>query len=151
MNPPNCRIFAIFGYALMMLFAAPADGNQFYRLEVRELSGGGKNLNVTIDEVRRDEKTSTIKVYRLSGAALPVIITISRGAYIIAKQRGAAYFVKLREWTESDGAWMYEFGFMKKPEKDLVSYFHLVKPLPENGEHKIFSVAELDKIFLVNK
>src|SRR5688572_21682577 len=55
------------------------------RREINEKNPGGKDLVMTFQELRRDEKTSTAKVTFVSGASVPSIMFIVRGFYDIAR------------------------------------------------------------------
>ena len=55
-----------------------------YHREVNQKNPGGKDLVMTFQELRRDDKTSTVKVTFVSGASVPSIMFIVRGFYDIA-------------------------------------------------------------------
>ena len=118
-----------------------------YRNEVNETNAEGKNLTMTFEELRRDEKTSTVKVTFKSGASVPSVVFIVRGCYDIANARHALYFANLKEWKAEDGGWMYLVGFSSDKTVDLWQYFNLPEPLPKSDTHEFMSVKDYDLIF----
>jgi serine/threonine protein kinase len=131
--------------------AAPveSDGrpNQLVRREVKQANPGGKDLVMTFEELRRDAKTSTATVRHVSGAAAPSAMFIARGAYDIARARGAAYFVNLKEWDAEDGTWMYLIGFAADKNVDPKTYFDLKEPLPADKRLLFLPVSLYERIF----
>jgi hypothetical protein len=122
-------------------------GSILYRNEVNETNAEGKNLMMTFEELRRDEKTSTVKVTFKSGASVPSIMFIARGCYDIANERHALYFANLKEWKAEDGGWMYLAGFSNDKTVDLWQYFNLAEPLPKSDTHNFMAVKDFDAIF----
>jgi hypothetical protein len=118
-----------------------------YRNEVNETNAEGKNLTMTFEELRRDEKTSTVKVTFKSGASVPSIMFIVRGFYDIANARHALYFANLKEWKAEDGGSMYLVGFSSDKTVDPYQYFGLPASLPKSKSQKFMSVQDFDKIF----
>ena len=72
---------------------------------------------------------------------------VVRGAFDIAKARGAAYFVKLKEWEGENGAWMSLIGFSPDKDVDPTTYFDLKEPVPKTKEHQFFSVKDYELLF----
>ncbi|MEQ1850535.1 MAG: hypothetical protein ABMA01_02985 [Chthoniobacteraceae bacterium] len=70
-----------------------------------------------------------------------------RGAYDIARARGAACFLNLKEWEGENGARMYLIGFA--PDKDVnpQEYFGLKEPLPDDPKHRLLRVSDYERIF----
>lgn len=118
-----------------------------YRNEVNETNAGGKNLVMTFEELRRDEKTSTVKVTFRSGASVPSIMFIVRGFYDIANARHALYFANLKEWKAEDGGWMYLAGFSNDKTVDPYQYFGLPVSLPKLDAHNFMAVKDCDLLF----
>lgn len=118
-----------------------------YRREVNETNRGGKDLVMTFQELSRDEKTSTAKVTFKSGASVPSIMFVVRGFYDIAKARDAGYFIKLKEWKDADGGWMYLVGFSSDRNIDPQRYFGLAEALPKGDEDNFMVVKDYDLIF----
>ena len=141
--------------ALMVLGCSPAQHSSgtakpepvLYRNEIDETNAEGKNLTVAFEELRRDEKTSTVKVTFKSGASVPSIMSIVRGCYDLANARHAPYFANLKEWKAEDGGWMYLVGFSNDNTVDLWQYFNLPEPLPKSDVHDFMAVKDYDLIF----
>jgi hypothetical protein len=120
---------------------------RLYRREVNQKNAGGKDLIMTFEELRRDERTSTAKFKIVSGGSVGSAMLVTRGFYDIAKARGAAYFIKLREWEDEDGARMGLVGFSQDENINPQEYFGLKEPLPKDGEHRFFAVKHYEPIF----
>ena len=101
---------------------------------------------MTFDEVRRDEKTSTATVKSVGGGSVGSAMFIVRGAYEIAKARGAAHFIKLKEWNAEDGKRMYLIGFASDKNVDPKIYFDLKEPLAADKRLLFLSVAAYERI-----
>jgi hypothetical protein len=135
-------------FVLVTTLGSPAEAaDTLYRRDIKQVNPGGKDLIMSFEEVRRDEKTSLAKVTFVSGASVPSIMFIVRGFYDIAKARGATYFINLREWKAEDDSWMYLVGFSNS--KDIVpeEYFKL----GDSAEPKFMAVSDFDVLFLENK
>jgi hypothetical protein len=120
---------------------------QLHRREVNQKNPGGKDLIMTFEELSRDEKTSTATVKRVSGASVPSAMFVLRGAYDIARARGAAYFINLKEWEAEDGARMYLVGFAPDKNVNPQEYFGLKEPLADDPTHQFFAVKVYERIF----
>jgi hypothetical protein len=144
MNTPLYTLIAVLLLALGGI--AEAEEALLHR-EVNEKNPGGKDLVMTFQEMRRDEKTSTVKTTMKSGASVPSSMFIVRGFYDIAKARGATHFIKLKEWKDSDGASMYLVGFSRDKGVDPKKYFGLAEPLPKSDELQFMAVKDFDLIF----
>ena len=71
---------------------------------------------------------------------------VLRGAYDIARARGAAYFINLKEWEGADGARMYLVGF--GPDKNVdQAYFGLKEPLAAGVRLQFLAVKDYERIF----
>ena len=117
------------------------------RREVKQPNPGGKDLIMTFEELRREAKTSTTTVKQVSGASVPSAMFIARGAYDIAKARGSAYFINLKEWEAEGGTRMYLIGFAPDKNVDPKTYFDLKEPLPEDKRMLFLSVSAYERIF----
>jgi hypothetical protein len=138
---------ALAAFVLAFAFVADAQAaDALYRREVNQKNPDGKDLVMTVEEVRRDEKTSTLKVTFTSGSSVPSIMLIVRGSYDIAQARSSRYFIKLKEWQADDGAWMYLVGFSNDKQVDH-KFFGLSEPLPKSDEHQFMAVEQFDPIF----
>jgi hypothetical protein len=152
-NPRSLKV----RYKLVQLVAAPsptasAPPNQpvagpLVRREVKQANPGGKDLVMTFEELRRDARTSTATVKRTSGASVPSAMFIARGAYDIARARGAAYFINLKEWDAEDGTRMYLIGFATDKNVDPKTYFDLKEPLPADKRLQFLSVQAYERMF----
>lgn len=118
-----------------------------YRNEVNQKNPEGKDLVMTFQELRRDEKTSIVKVKFESGASVPSIMFIVRGFYDIAQARGVRYFINLKEWKDADGGRMYLAGFSQSKYVDPKKYFGLSESFPKDDEHEFMAVKDYDLIF----
>jgi hypothetical protein len=126
-------------------FTTAAD--DLYRREVNEKNPGGKDLTMTVQEISRDARTSTVNVKFVSGGAMPSSMFIMRCLYDMARARGVAYFIKLREWEGPDKTRMFLVGFCDDRKVKTEEYFDLKAPVPKNEEHQFMAVKELDLIF----
>lgn len=132
----------IFGLSAMTKAAEP-----LHHREVTQKNPGGKDLIITLTEVRREDKTSTVKVSFKSGASVASSMFVARGLYDIANLRKMAYFVKLSEWEAKDGSWMYVVGFSNDKTVDPSKFFQLDEKLPKSDKLEFMSVEEFDLIF----
>lgn len=150
-NVQNARMF----YLLRMIalvagavtFTGALGAESLHYREVDIKNPGGKDLIMKFEELRRDDKTSLARVTRVSGASVPSIMFTVRGFYDIARARGTAYFVTLKEWTAEDGSWMYLVGFANDDRVSLVEYFGLTEPLTTPGAGRFDAVKDYDVIF----
>jgi hypothetical protein len=83
----------------------------------------GKDLVMTFDEVERQDRVSIVKVKRTSGASVPSIMFVVKGCYQIAKSRKLPYFINLKEWTDTQGNWVYKIGFSSDKTVNPKTYF----------------------------
>jgi len=104
-------------------FAACASAEALYRREVNQRNPGGKDLVMSVEELRRDSRTSEIKLTFRSGASVPSSMFVVRAFYDIALERHAKYFVKLREREAEDGATIFLVGFTQSDRVDPKQYF----------------------------
>ena len=65
----------------------------------------------------------------------------------IAKARGAAYFINLKEWEVEGGARMYLIGFSQDKNVDPKTYFDLKEALPADKRLLFLSVSAYERIF----
>ena len=131
-------------FILVLTLGTPGEpADILHRREVKQVNPGGKDLRMSFEEVRRDDKTSLAKVTFVSGASVPASMFIVRGFYDIAKARGATHFIKLKEWRGQDDSWMYLVGFSNS--KDIVpkEYFKLA----ESVEANFMAVSDFDPLF----
>lgn len=144
MNTPLHTFVAV----LLLTLGGIAEAEEpLLRREVNEKNPGGKDLVMTFQEIRRDEKVSTVKTTMKSGASVPSSMFIIRGFYDIANARGATYFIKLKEWVEPDGARMYLVGFSDDKSVNPNEYFGLSEPLSKPGESQFLAVKDFDLMF----
>lgn len=125
---------------------APA-GEKLFHLEVNDKNPGGKDLVMSFEEVKREEKTSTVKVIMKSGASVPSAMFIMRGFYDLANKRKMRYFIKLSEKNEKDGNSIIVMGFSNDKSINVQEYFKLDKPLPKETEFEFEDVQDLDILF----
>jgi hypothetical protein len=130
------------------LLALPvlSPAQNLHRREVNEkAAAGGKDLIMKLEELRRDAKTSEIKVVHTSGASVPSSMFIMRGCYDIAQARKAAFFIKLKEWKAEDGTTHMLLGFSNDENVDPKTFFDLKEPLSEKAEFMV--VKEMEALF----
>lgn len=133
--------------AILLTFPVLSPAQELHRREVNEkAAAGGKDLVMKLEELRRDAKTSEIKITHTSGASVPSSLFIMRGCYDIAKARQAAFFIKLKEWTAEDKTTHMLLGFSDDNKVDPQSYFDLKKALPA-GEAEFMAVKDLEAMF----
>jgi hypothetical protein len=109
--------------AIALGLVAEASAEALYHREVDQRNPGGKDLIMSAQELRRDSKTSEIKVVFRSGASVPSSMFIVRALYDIALARKAKYFVKLRERKAEDGATIFLVGFSDTDKVEPSQYF----------------------------
>jgi len=148
-RPGARRRIAVASALLLAALARPAmsAAGALYRADVDQRNPGGKDLVMAFEEVARGARTSQVRVVYTSGASVPASMFIMHGICAIARARGSAWFIKLREWRGADGAWMMLVGFADDPAVDPQAYFGLAEKLPASGEHAFMSVARFDALF----
>jgi len=102
---------------------------------------------MAFEELRRDEKTSRVRVTFQSGSPVASSIFIMRGFYDIAQARHIPYFIKLKEWEENDDGWTLIVGYSRDKGVDPKRYFGLSERLPKDEEHEFAAVRDLDILF----
>ncbi len=135
--------------------SAPAPENEtpgkpaakLHRREERGTTRDGRDIVMIFEELKRDEKTSTATVKSVGGGSVDSAMFVMRGAFDIAKARGAAYFVKLKEWESENGAWMSLIGFAPGKDVNPQEYFGLKEPLADDPKHRFFPVGIYERIF----
>jgi hypothetical protein len=130
------------------LLALPvlSPAQNLHRREVNEkAAAGGKDLVMKLEELRRDAKTSEIKVTYTSGASVPSSMFIMRGCYDIAVARKTAFFIKLKEWQAEDGTTHLLLGFSNDENVDPKTFFDLKESLSEEAE--FMAVEDLKAMF----
>lgn len=131
----------------LFALSTTSPAQNLHRSEVNEKNPGGKDLVMKLEEVRRDAKTSEVKVTQTSGASVASSMFILRGCYDIAKARDAAFFIKLKETKAADGSTLLLLGFTNDNKIDPKAHFDLKEALPDNDEHQFMSVKELEALF----
>ena len=121
------------------------DGLYHQSVDVR--NPGGKDLIMRLDEVARDDKTSTIKIVMISGASVPSALFIAEGVYNIIHKREKAYFIKLKEWQAEAHTTMMVVGFSDDATVDPTTYFSLSEPLPAKNGYVLQPVKRYDLLF----
>ena len=134
---------------LLVFFSQNAmqGADALYHREINQKNPGGKDLVMSFQELRRGDKTSEVKVTFVSGATVASCLFILRGFYDIARARSVPYFIKLKEWKDKDGGWMYLVGYSQAKEVDPEKYFALPEPLSKTDEHKFLAVRDFDLTF----
>ena len=139
---------AILASIVMTSLSAHAEETeQKFRREVDQKYPGGRVLKMSFEETARDEKTSTAKAVVVAGAALPAKVFMLRSAYQLAIERKCTHFIKLADIKEEDGSTTYKVGFTNDPAVDVVAYFQLEKPLPNEPGYQMQSVKDLEVMF----
>ena len=134
--------------ATLTVFVLPAGAaGPLVRNEVNQRNPGGKDLVMTFQEVRRDEKTSLAKVAYRSGASVPSSMFVVRGFYDVAKARGYKYFINLKEWDAPDGDRMYLIGLSNDKSVSISEYFGFTEPPSVPDRHQFLSVDEFSRLF----
>lgn len=143
------RYRALLAATILGAIAGDVLALELHRREVNERNPGGKDLAMTFEELSRDEKTSLARVTYRSGGSVGASMFVVRGFYDIARARGAAYFIKLKEWTGADGAQMFLVGFSNDKNLPPAEYFGVAAPLPEGMQY--MSVQQFSGIFGARK
>jgi len=139
--------FATAILAIIVMSALPSLAEDLFRREVDQKYPGGKVLKMSFEETARDEKTSTAKAVVVAGAPLPAKVFMLRSAYLLAIERKSSHFIKLADIKEEDGSTTYKVGFTNDPAVDVVEYFKLEKPLPNEPGYQMQSVKDLEVLF----
>ncbi len=134
----SLAIALVLAYSLL---APAADKPELYVDEVQE-STGPKPLKMRLEEIERAPKYSIVQVTRSGGASVPSIMFVVHGMWEIARARGTAYFINLKEWTADDGKWLYKVGFADTDHLDVKEYFG-----ESPSEPKFLSVKDYAEIF----
>lgn len=140
------RLLALLCCGPLAMQSAHASDKLYHR-EVNEKNPGGKNLVMTFEETKREEKTSTVKVTMASGGSVPSAMFLMRCVYDIANIRKMKYLIKLSEKEGEDGSWTYVFGFSNDTKVNTQKHFGLKVPLPDDEGYKFMAVKDLDMIF----
>jgi hypothetical protein len=162
-NPVNmdARASAVLGMALRarpravalavlivsVSLAAATAADQLIRREVNQNNPGGKDLVMTFEELRRDEKTSLAKVVHRSGASVASAMFVVRGFYDVSKARGFKYFVNLKEWDAPEGGRMYLVGFSNDKNVSIPTYFGFSEPPSVPDRHQFLAVEDYARLF----
>ena len=112
-------LFSIF----LLSPSAILSASDLYHEEVNHKSKDGKDLIMVFDELQRHDKFSIVRVKYTSGASVPSIMFVVKGCYEIAKLRKEKYFINLREWSDSQGSWIYKIGYTSDKSNDPKKYF----------------------------
>lgn len=124
--------------------AAPA----LHEDAIDQRNPGGKDLRITLREVRREAAVSEIVVAFSSGGSVASSLFIVKGMYAIAKLRGNAYFVKLREWEADDGTRHFLVGFTDDEHTAVKRQFPgLMDPGVEIEQWTVMSVKQYAPLF----
>jgi len=75
----RASIIAFVSLATALISSSQA-AEALYHREINEKNPGGKDLKMTVQEIRRDERTSIVKVTFESGASVPSIMVVVRAA-----------------------------------------------------------------------
>ncbi len=97
-----------------------------YSLSIDEKNPGGKDMKLTVKELRRYPKTSLVEYSFVSGSSVGSSMTAMFAVYRIALDREAKYFVILQK-RKGDSEFLV--GFAAKEEPDPVNYFGVEGPL----------------------
>jgi hypothetical protein len=125
----------------------PPDAIELIRIEERGKTRDGRDFVMIFEELQRHEKTSIVTIKAVNGGSVGSAMFMVQGACDIAKARGAACFINLKEWEGKDGAWMYLMGFAPDKGVDPITYFELKEPLPAEKRHQFFSVKDYAPLF----
>jgi hypothetical protein len=126
---------------------APPNAIKLVRIEERGKTRDGRDMVMIFDELQRDEKTSIVTIKAVNGGSVGSAMFMVQGASDIAKARGAACFINLKEWEGKDGAWMYLIGFAPDKGVDPTTYFELKEPLSAEKRHQFLSVKDYEPLF----
>lgn len=74
-------------------------------------------------EIERHKNYSIVAVTITQTAGAPPSMFVVKNCYEMAKRRGAAYFVMLKEWQDANGNWGYFVGFSPDDKVDPATYF----------------------------
>jgi hypothetical protein len=129
-------------------FIEPATAaDALIRREMNQKNPPGKDLMMTFEELRRDEKTSLAKVVHRSGASVPSAMFVVRGFYDISRTRGFKYFINLKEWNAPDGARMYLVGFSNDKTVSIPTYFGFTEPPSVPDRRQFLAVDDFARLF----
>lgn len=117
------KLISIFTCLLLLFTPAIITASDLYHEKVDHKSKEGKDLIMIFDELERNEKFSIVRVKFTSGASVPSIMFMVKGCYKIAKLRNEQFFINLKEWTDSQGNWLYKIGYTSDKNNDPRKYF----------------------------
>ncbi len=113
--------------------------------EIHQTEGPGKPLNLRVEEVSRNAKTSAVDITFVFGASVASSMFIMRTIYDIAQARGDRYFVKLSERSDGNGQTHMQVGFSKEKVVNIDDYYQTagMEGLARNPEQLDTSMFDL--------
>ncbi|GGC77457.1 hypothetical protein [Undibacterium terreum] len=148
MNSPNSLILMLAMCVATAVYAADPGGLVTREIhQTPQAAGGGKPLDVRVEETARDAKTSTVGIRFVSGASVPSSMFIMHAIYDIAQARGARYFVKLSEHVNDQGQRIMLIGFSKDKVADINAYYQTEQISNLSKDLEQVDVSMFDLIF----
>jgi hypothetical protein len=131
--------------AVMLLSVAAAQGEQPRRGADATKPKEAKVPGTAFSEIERHKNYSVVAVTVAPGTAAPPSMFVLKGCYEMAKRRGAAYFVTLREWQDAKGNWDYVVGFSPDDRVDPATFFGV--PVDPGKKLMFKSVKDYDLLW----
>ena len=127
-----------------------AEPSALYHKELHTKNSHGERIDIAVNELRRDARTSTLTV-KASEAALASTVGepgfVLNCFYELATLRRAAYLIVLKEEVPDDSSRSkFVVGFSPNSHVDPTAYFDLKAPLPK--EKNEFISAERHEALL---
>src|SRR5262245_8725634 len=101
----------LYGLILVLLLPAQAQAGDLFRRDIDMSSVRPTGMVMSVEETRRDARTSEVKVIFKSGSSVGSSFFLISCFCDMARERGAAYFIKLKEWSGKGRGYMYVIGF----------------------------------------
>jgi predicted Zn-dependent peptidase len=115
---------ALMAVTLLLAAHAGAATNSTALVQVDSRDFGDTQCLMKIVELERNANTSKLRLtYQKRGSSVGSSMFIMRGFYEVAKARGAAYFVNLKEWDDQQGGHLFVAGFTNTKDTDLKQEF----------------------------
>ena len=115
---------AVMAVTLLLAAHAGSATNSTALVQADSRDFGDTTCLMKIVELKRNAHTSKLRLtYQQRGSSVGSSMFIMRGFYAVAKARGAAYFVNLKEWDDQQGGHLFIAGFTNTQAADLKQEF----------------------------
>ena len=87
-------------------------------------------FDARIEEVKRDENISIVKIKRSCGPSSDESLFVIRALCLIAEARRMRFFIILKEGEDNNGKYTYAVGYLKKQIQNLNGHFGITTDRP---------------------